>query len=332
MRHRGGVRRAARRRAHEPARVRQTSRRRGRRRRGGGFGRAPVCQHRSVCGRVRAGREVPREHPGAEDAARRGIRRRGQESSLRNRLQWRLGHTECQESDHRDSDHRPGVRRTREVIEKAQGPRNQAQGLVKASGPGRVRIAPVAVLPGMALLSARQILISAIVAFVWNVSVSPASACDCAGRPTCATLWDADLVFVGTVNRIVTTAPKTEEARFTIEEWLRGEPVGKEVTIMSAGVGFSCEYDFAPAGRYLVFARKAPDGSWKAALCGGTTPIESKQGQADLAEIKAALNSRQPGTVSGEVAFDEDPAERIMPGAPIARTAVRLRSESTTLI
>ena len=183
----------------------------------------------------------------------------------------------------------------------------------------------------MALLSARQILISAIVAFVWNVSVSPASACDCAGRPTCATLWDADLVFVGTVNRIVTTAPATEEATFTIEEWLRGEPVEKEMTIVSAGIGFSCEYDFAPAGRYLVFARKAPNGSWKAALCGGTTPIESKQGRADLAEIKAALNSRQPGTVSGEVAFDEDPAERIMPGAPIARTAVRLRSESTTL-
>jgi len=175
----------------------------------------------------------------------------------------------------------------------------------------------------------KPILVAAVVALVCMANASPAQACDCVGFPTCATLWNAELAFIGKVDHI--RGEGTEETTLIIEEWLRGEAVKKEVTIVSVGVGVSCDYDFSPDTRYIVFAYKAPDGSWKARLCGGTTPLDSERGRATLKEIRAVLNSRESGQVSGEVAFDEDPAERIMPGAAITRTVVRLRNDQRTL-
>jgi carboxypeptidase family protein len=177
----------------------------------------------------------------------------------------------------------------------------------------------------------KPILAAAVVALVCMVHASPVQACDCVGFPTCATLWNAELAFIGKVDHIATPRPGTEETTLIIEEWLRGEVVKKEVTIVSVGVGVSCDYDFTPETRYIVFAYKAPDGSWKARLCGGTTPLDSGNGKAALKEIRAVLNSRESGQVSGEVAFDEDPAERVMPGAAITRTLVRLRNDQRTL-
>ena len=177
----------------------------------------------------------------------------------------------------------------------------------------------------------KPMLIVAMVALVCVVNASPVQACDCAGLPTCANLWNAELAFIGKVERIATRGERTEETTLIIEEWLRGEVVKKEVTIVSVGVGVFCDYDFSPDTRYLVFAYKAPDGSWKASLCGGTTPVESASGKAALKEIRSVLVSRASGQVSGLVAFDEDPAERVMPGAAITQTLVSLQNGQRTL-
>ena len=175
------------------------------------------------------------------------------------------------------------------------------------------------------------LLLSLAAAVAVLVNASPARACDCFAFPTCATFWDAGLAFVGRVERIATPVPGREEATFAIEEWLRGESVKTNLTIVSHGVGYSCEYAFKPSTRYIVFANKAADGSWKAFLCGGTTPLNSPHGKSVMKEIRQALGSRQPGQVSGSVAFDEDPAERIMPGAPITRALVALQNERSTI-
>lgn len=175
------------------------------------------------------------------------------------------------------------------------------------------------------------LLMSLAVVVVSLVSARPAHACDCAGTPTCASFWNAGLAFVGRVKSIATSVPGKEETTFAIEESLRGEAVMTSVTVVSNGIGYSCDYDFKPQTRYLVFAYKSADGLWKAALCGGTTPMDTQYGRAAMKEIRQVLTSRQPGQVSGEVAFDEDPAERIMPGAPITRALVRLQNDRSTL-
>ena len=172
---------------------------------------------------------------------------------------------------------------------------------------------------------------------VWSVlvavllgggSLSPAEACDCFGRPTCATVWDAGVVFVGTARSVSTVAPGVEDATFTVDEWLRGEQIGPEVTLRSEGIGFSCDYDFEPGVKYLVMASRRK-GTWMAFGCGGTRPFP--QASSSLDEIHKALRSRGTGTVSGEVFFDAYPDERVGGDRPIVGASVRLQSTRSSL-
>jgi hypothetical protein len=156
----------------------------------------------------------------------------------------------------------------------------------------------------------------------------PAEACDCAILPTCATLWDADLVFVGTTTR-VSGDRNLESAEFTVDERLRGEPSGEPLTLVSEHLGFSCDYDFDEGVRYLVFARKGPDGVWKASLCGGAVPFPPASSM--LKDILETLQSRATGTVSGQVTFDAFPDERVGGGPPIPDATVTLQAGQRVL-
>ena len=159
-------------------------------------------------------------------------------------------------------------------------------------------------------------------------SPDPAAACDCFLQPTCATTWDADLVFVGTATKVSEPSARVEETEFALEEWLRGEQVDAKITLRSEGVGFSCDYDFTLGVKYLVIARRRA-GVWTAALCGGTRPFPSAVSAVN--EIRNALRSRAPGTVSGEVFFDAFPDERIGGSVPIVGAAVTLRAVNDRL-
>ena len=155
-----------------------------------------------------------------------------------------------------------------------------------------------------------------------------AAACDCVVQPTCSSTWDADLVFVGTATKVSEPSARVEEIEFAVDEWLRGERVDAKITLRSEGVGFSCDYDFTQGVKYLVMARRR-SGGWSAALCGGTRPFPTAQ--STLNEIRSALRSRAPGTVSGEVFFDRFRDERVGAGMPIVGARVTLRAVNEQL-
>jgi hypothetical protein len=58
--------------------------------------------------------------------------------------------------------------------------------------------------------------------------------------------------------------------RFSVEEWFRGERVGKEATVASYSVGGSCDRGFDEGKRYMVYANRRSDGSWRVDVCSAT--------------------------------------------------------------
>src|SRR5262245_33790770 len=108
----------------------------------------------------------------------------------------------------------------------------------------------------------RTVLRTAILcAVALTASARPAAACSCAARPLCATFWDADGVFIGRAE-VTPLGPGAQRTRFEVEESFRG-PASGPVEIVSRGIGGSCDYGFSNGTRYIVFARRALDGSWK---------------------------------------------------------------------
>lgn len=164
------------------------------------------------------------------------------------------------------------------------------------------------------------------------MGASVVDACDCGQAATCGTLWNADLVFVGTLEQghrsIDTPASMSASAAgnwpvvtLAVEKWLRGEPVGKNVVLNSRAMGL-CAYQFVPQTRYVVFANRAPDGLWAVSLCGGTVALDSQQGHETLREIRSMLTSRAPGRVAGRISFESE---------PVIGADVRLWSEKATM-
>ncbi len=150
-----------------------------------------------------------------------------------------------------------------------------------------------------------------------------AHACSCAKLRPCWTFWTADVVFIGRAQSVVQKTPGDQVARFVVEEWLRGEKVGSEITTISRGIGGSCDYGFDQGTRYLVHASRRPDGTWSVSLCGGTAPIE--QAADDLKYIRDALAHPGPGTVTGMAILNIDQGERKL-SRPIGDARVVLQS------
>jgi hypothetical protein len=132
-------------------------------------------------------------------------------------------------------------------------------------------------------------------------SVRPAAACSCAVLPLCNTFWAADAVFIGRAE-VTSLGPGAQRARFDVEESFRGPATGVE--IVGRGIGGSCDYGFVDDTRYIVFARREPDGSWKAFLCSSTTPV-AEAGEAIRFARVTARNKNQGGTISGSAVATE---------------------------
>ena len=98
-----------------------------------------------------------------------------------------------------------------------------------------------------------------------------ASACSCAMRPVCASFWEVDRVFTGRAE-VTASGKGWQTTRFRVEESFRG-PAGT-VEIVSRGIGGSCAYAFVHGTRYLVYTRRAPDGTWSAMYCDPTAPVD----------------------------------------------------------
>lgn len=157
--------------------------------------------------------------------------------------------------------------------------------------------------------------------FAVCLDVTPAQACECVGLPSCQTAWAADLVFIGTA-QVSEIGPRKEQALFKVEEWLRGERVGEQLKFLTEGVGVSCDARFESGVRYIVFAYKVADGTWKGSCA--TAPLLQAPFAAEY--IRKMLRSTEPGAVSGNVVFDADPSELYRSGPPLSNAAVHLRS------
>jgi hypothetical protein len=151
-----------------------------------------------------------------------------------------------------------------------------------------------------------------------------AHACSCDRLAACQTFWTSDVVFIGRAHRVLKTPGGAQEARIVVDEWLRGQRVGAELTIFSYGVGASCDYGFTEGTRYLVHATKRPAGTWGASLCGGTAPVA--EATADLKYIRDALEHSGDGTLSGYAFVDINPREGVQTGPPISDARLVLRS------
>ena len=150
-----------------------------------------------------------------------------------------------------------------------------------------------------------------------------AHACSCAKLSPCSTLWTADAVFIGRAQSVVEKRRGHQVTRFVVEEWLRGERVGAELTTFSCGIGGSCDYGFEQGTRYLVHASRRADATWSVSLCGGTAPLA--QATDDLKYIRDALAHPGPGTVTGIAILNIDQGERKL-SRSIADARVVLRS------
>ncbi len=158
----------------------------------------------------------------------------------------------------------------------------------------------------------------------------PADACSCALLSPCHTFWMADTVFIGHAQSVVEKTRGNQVTRFVVEEWLRGERVGAEMTTTSYGVGGSCDYGFQQGVKYLVHASKRADGSWSVFLCGGTAPIE--QAADALRYIRAALAHPGEGRLSGFAFVDIDPGTGVKSGPSISNVRLVLRGANRELM
>jgi hypothetical protein len=87
-------------------------------------------------------------------------------------------------------------------------------------------------------------------------------------------------VFTGRAE-VTPLGPGAQRARFRIEESFRGP--GGVVTIVARGIGGSCAYAFEHGTRYLVFARRERDGTWRALFCDPTAPLNQAREALDYA-------------------------------------------------
>jgi carboxypeptidase family protein len=160
-------------------------------------------------------------------------------------------------------------------------------------------------------------------------SVRPASACSCAMRPVCAAFWEADRVFTGRAE-VTALGPGAQRTRFRVEESFRG-PEGGVAEIISRGIGGSCAYAFVHGTRYLVFARRAPDGTWNSFFCDPTTPLD----QADTALVFArevARDARRGGQLFGAASIvQRAPDGQLTSVSPLSGAMVVVRSNGQTL-
>lgn len=170
-------------------------------------------------------------------------------------------------------------------------------------------IARLALLCGLALASGR-----------------PAFACSCAMRPVCAAFWEADRVFIGRAD-VTTLGPGSQLTRFRVEESFRGS-AGGVVEIVARGIGGSCAYAFVHGTTYLVFARRAPDGTWSSFFCDPITPL-AQAGETLAFARGVARDPRRGGRLFGSASIlARGPDGQVTSASPLSGATITIRREA----
>lgn len=160
------------------------------------------------------------------------------------------------------------------------------------------------------------------------VSARPASACSCAMRPVCAAFWEADRVFTGRAD-VTALGPGAQRTRLRVEESFRG-PASGVIEIVSRGIGGSCAYAFVDGTRYLVYARRAPDGTWNSVFCDPTTPLD-QAGEGLAFARGVARDGRRGGRLFGSVSIVERAVDgQVGSVLPLSRATITIRGGAHT--
>lgn len=142
---------------------------------------------------------------------------------------------------------------------------------------------------------------------------SVARACTCGEISPCEAYAGASVVFVGRVtqtglkatsrsfpaNAMSTTLTSggVTSAQFKVEEAFLGVRV---VRIDISGEGTTCDYEFKPGERYLVFAYKnSKTGTFHTNICSGTAPLAESNDR--LKYLRAVARQPPGGALFGEV-------------------------------
>jgi len=110
-----------------------------------------------------------------------------------------------------------------------------------------------------------------------------------------------------------------------VEEAFRGPAGAVEITAL--GIGGSCAYAFVHGTRYLVYAHRAPDGTWRSFFCDPVAPLD--QAGDDLSFARGvARDNRRGGSLFGSVSIAEPGRNgQIGAPAPLSRATVVIRDK-----
>lgn len=148
-------------------------------------------------------------------------------------------------------------------------------------------------------------------------------------RPVCAAFWEADLVFIGRAE-VTPLGPGAQRARFGVEEAFRG-PTGRVVEIVARGIGGSCAYAFVHGTRYLVFAHRAPDGTWSSFFCDPTAPLD-QAGEGLAFARGVARDNRGVGSLFGSVSIAQRARDaQVGLTTPLGRVTIVIRAGTLAL-
>lgn len=184
----------------------------------------------------------------------------------------------------------------------------------------------------------RKQILPALVLLLLPSLASVANACTCGEQSPCESYAGASVVFAGVVTKTslksiprsfpdkamstTFTTGDVTSAQFKVEEAFLGVK-GAEIEI--SGEGTTCDYDFKPGERYLVFAyTNSQTGTFHTNICSGTDPLaESNEG---IAYLRSVVKQPPGATLSGEVVRETSGPEGIG-GEPIAKAEIILQNE-----
>ena len=156
---------------------------------------------------------------------------------------------------------------------------------------------------------------------------SPALACSCVAVSPCAYHGGASVVFVGTVtkttletgnnqlpsNAISTTLTGTRPITLLKVEETFGQTLSEAVQVY--GQGTTCDLDFKPGERYLVYAYQDPNTKTLSTnICSGTGPLADRTDH--LTYLRGAAHS-SGATASGDIMRDVNGNPEPLAGAEI---------------
>lgn len=185
----------------------------------------------------------------------------------------------------------------------------------------------------------------------------PGRACTCSQAPpgTCTGLQQGDVVFLGTVTAIDSTAPadlsgsaaaaggqaqNSDPAgggpnnntatpitryHFHIDERFAG-PDTEEIDVLSGGDDGDCGYRFKQGEQYVVFTQQELGGQLFATTCNGTRPASGAR--ALIPQLRAMRNGQRVASVFGVLRRSDPPflAPVDDPDDPLPNISLRLRS------